>query len=187
MYHCLLFHETRSMDTLLKELKFFPNDSAHTGLTHWGWVTHICVSKLTIIGSDNGLSPGQRQALIWTIAGILLIRTLETNLSEILSEISAFSFKKRHLKMSSAKWRQLCLGLNVLTTISFSVIAGLNPDLVSAASDAAESLKGDTKQITKDLLQQLQDHHRRTEAQKSGEAPPKPSEGSVGYVISMPW
>ena len=23
-------------------------------LTHWGQVTHICVSKLTIIGSDNG-------------------------------------------------------------------------------------------------------------------------------------
>ena len=28
-------------------------------LTHWGRVTHICVSKLTIIGSDNGLSPGR--------------------------------------------------------------------------------------------------------------------------------
>ena len=27
-------------------------------LTHWGRVTHICVSELTIIGSDNGLSPG---------------------------------------------------------------------------------------------------------------------------------
>ena len=26
-------------------------------LTHWGRVTHLCVSKLTIIGSDNGLSP----------------------------------------------------------------------------------------------------------------------------------
>ena len=26
-------------------------------LTHWGRVTHICVSKLTIIGSYNGLSP----------------------------------------------------------------------------------------------------------------------------------
>ena len=46
-------------------------------LTHWGRVTHICVSKLTIIGSDNGLSPGRRQAIIWTNAGILLIRTLE--------------------------------------------------------------------------------------------------------------
>ena len=34
-------------------------------LTHWGLVTHICVTKQTIIGSDNGLSPGRRQAIIW--------------------------------------------------------------------------------------------------------------------------
>ena len=34
---------------------------------------HICVSKLTIIGSDNGLSPSRRQAIIWTNAWILLI------------------------------------------------------------------------------------------------------------------
>ena len=33
-------------------------------LTHWGQVTHICVSKLSSIGSDNGLSPGQLQAII---------------------------------------------------------------------------------------------------------------------------
>ena len=37
---------------------------------------HICVGKLTIIGSDNGLSPRRRQAIIWTNAGILLIRPL---------------------------------------------------------------------------------------------------------------
>ena len=52
-------------------------------LTHWGRVTHICVGKLTIIGSDNGLSPGRRQAIIWTNAGILLIWPLGTNFSEI--------------------------------------------------------------------------------------------------------
>ena len=40
-------------------------------LTHWGPVTHICISKQTIIGSDNGLSPGCRRAIIWTNAGIL--------------------------------------------------------------------------------------------------------------------
>ena len=80
-------------------------------------MTHICVSKLTIIGSDNGLSPGWRQAIIWTNAGILLIRTLGTNFSEILSEIHAFWFKKMHLKMSSAIWHPFCLGLNVLMLI----------------------------------------------------------------------
>ena len=63
-------------------------------VTHWGRVTHICVSELPIIGSDNGLSPGRRQAIIWTNAAILLIRALGTNLNEILSEIHAFSFKK---------------------------------------------------------------------------------------------
>ena len=84
-------------------------------LTHWGRVTHICVSKLTIIVSDNGLSPGRRQAIIWNNAGILLIRPLGTNFSEILIKIYTFSFKKIHLNMSSGKWRPSCLGLNVLT------------------------------------------------------------------------
>ena len=84
-------------------------------LTHWGQATHICVSKLTIIASDNDLLPGRRQAIIWTSAGILLIGPLWTNFSEILIEIPTFSFKKVHLKVSSAKGRPFCLGLNVLT------------------------------------------------------------------------
>ena len=84
-----------------------------TLLTHWGQVTHVCVSRLTTIGSDNGLSPGQRQAIIWTIAGILLIGPFETNFSEILIEIHAFSFRKMHWKMSG-KWRPFCLGINLL-------------------------------------------------------------------------
>ena len=41
-----------------------------TLLTHWGRVTHICVSKLIKFGSANGLSPGRRQANTWTNAGI---------------------------------------------------------------------------------------------------------------------
>ena len=83
-------------------------------LSHWGRVTHICVSKLSIIGSDNGLSPDRRQAIIWTNDGILLIGTLGTNFSEISIRIQTFLFKKMHLKMSSGKWRPFCLGLNVL-------------------------------------------------------------------------
>ena len=83
-------------------------------LTLRGRVTHICVSKLTIIGSDNCLSPGGRQAIIWTNAGILLIGPVWTNFSEILIEIYTFSLKKMRLKISFAKWRPCCLGLNVL-------------------------------------------------------------------------
>ena len=84
-------------------------------------MTHICVGKLTIIGSDNGLSPDRRQAIIWTNAGILLIGPLGTNFSEISSEIHTFSFKKKRLNKSSAKWRPFYLGLNVLTDISLGI------------------------------------------------------------------
>ena len=84
-------------------------------LTHWGWETHICVGKLTIIASDNGLAPSRCQAIIWTNAGILLIRPSETNFSEILIAIHTFSFKKMQLKMPSAKRRPFCLSLNELT------------------------------------------------------------------------
>ena len=83
-------------------------------LTHWGRMTHMCVGKLSIIGSDNGLSPGRRQAIIRTNAGILLIGPLGTNFSEILIGIQIFSIKEMQLKMSSAKWRPFWLGLNEL-------------------------------------------------------------------------
>ena len=59
--------------------------------------------NLNIIGSDNGLSPCRRQAIIWTNTGILLIGPLWTNFSDIVSEIHTFSFKKMHLKMASGK------------------------------------------------------------------------------------
>ena len=91
-------------------------------LTHWGRVTQICVGKPTIVGSDNGLSPGRRQSIIWTNVGILLIRPSGTNLCEILFGIQTFSFNKMHLKMS-AKWRPFCLGPNILT-VSWEVISG---------------------------------------------------------------
>ena len=87
-------------------LSWFP------ALTHWGWVKHIWVGNLTIIGSDNGLSAPQ--AIIWTNAWILLIGPLGTNFGEILIGIQIFSYKKLHLKTSSAKWRLFCLGLNEL-------------------------------------------------------------------------
>ena len=65
---------------------------------------HIYVNTITIIESDNGSSPGRRQAIIWTSAAILLIEHLGTNFNEIVIEILIFSFKKMHLKRSSAKW-----------------------------------------------------------------------------------
>ena len=65
----------------------------HNINSEWGRVTHIHVGKLTFIGSDNGLSPGRRQASIWTTAGILLFGPSGSNFSEILIEIDTFSLK----------------------------------------------------------------------------------------------
>ena len=59
-------------------------------LTHWGRVTHMCISNLTIIGSDNGLLPGRHQAAIWTNAWIMLIGPLGTHFSKISIEIQTF-------------------------------------------------------------------------------------------------
>ena len=69
---------------------------------------YIYVGYLTIIGADNGLSPGRHLAIICTNPGILLIGPLGTNSSEVLIEIHKFSFRKMHLKMSPAKWRLFC-------------------------------------------------------------------------------
>ena len=60
---------------------YLPHEGRLFLLTDWGRVTHTCISKLTIIGPDNGLLPGRGQAIIWTSAGILLIWTLWTNLN----------------------------------------------------------------------------------------------------------
>ena len=66
-------------------------------LSHWGRVTHMCVSKLTIIASDNGLSPSRRQAIIRNNAGLWSIETLATNFNEIGSKIQPFSPKNMSL------------------------------------------------------------------------------------------
>ena len=82
-------------------------------LTHWGRVTHICVSKFSILGSDNGLSPGRRQTIIWTNAGLLLIGPLGTNFNEIVIKIQENAFEMVVWKMA-AIWS---IGLNVLNKI----------------------------------------------------------------------
>ena len=100
---------------------------SHLGtLTHWGRVTHICVSKLTtIIGSDNGLSAGWRKAIIWPNAGILLIGPLGTNCNEMATKFLTYS-KKLRLKVSSGKWRPFCVGFNVLRRLAIQSTSNIN-------------------------------------------------------------
>ena len=122
----LCYYRTISRHTHIRQtqqLHWWSGDHSHLNhrLTHWDQVTHICVSKLTIIGSDNGLSPGRRQAIIWNNAEKLLIGPLRTNFNEMLIEILSFSFMKMRLKVSSAKWRPFYLGFNVLRKLQVSI------------------------------------------------------------------
>ena len=78
-------------------------------LTHWGRVTHICVGDLTIIGSDNGLTPGQHQSTIWTNAGILLIRTLGNLKRNSYTPIKENAFENVVWKMAAILSRPQCV------------------------------------------------------------------------------
>ena len=51
--------------------------------------------NLTIIGSDNDLSTGGHQAIIWTNVGLL---SIGTNFNKVLIRIHILSIKKTHLK-----------------------------------------------------------------------------------------
>ena len=73
--------------------------------------------KIEKLVAANGWSPVQYQATICTNARLLSVGPQGTYLNEILIENQAFPFNKMHLKMSSAKWRPLGLGPNVLTAI----------------------------------------------------------------------
>ena len=83
-------------------------------LTHWREVTHICVVRLTNIASDNGLSLGRSQAIIWTNYGTLLIWPLRTIFHELLTKIPICYLKKTPLKMSLGNLRPFCLCISVL-------------------------------------------------------------------------
>ena len=124
-------------------------------LAHWGRVTHISVSKLSTIGLDDGLSPDRRQAITWTNAGLLLIGPLGTNCSEILFGIQTFSFKKMLFKMSSAKWRPFCFGLNVLKVIHMNAkldnvgkLARANPQQNTKKHEICSYVSGCTVHIS---------------------------------------
>ena len=90
-------------------------------LTRWGRMTHMCVSDLTMINSDSGLSPGRCQAIIWTNAGISFIEPKGINFGETLIKIHIFAFRKGHLKKNrlrnSIYFRLQCFKLHVYVGI----------------------------------------------------------------------
>ena len=74
-------------------------------LTHWGRVTHICLSKLTNIDSDNGLSPDRPSHYrnqCWRIVDWSLGNNLQWNLNQnIQSFIQENAFENAVWKMAA--------------------------------------------------------------------------------------
>ena len=89
-------------------------------LTHWGRVTHICVSKQPIIASDNGLSPGRRQATVGTNAGILYSNLRNKFQWNLKRNSIIFIKKKMCFKVSSAEWRPFCLHVHQCVNVRVS-------------------------------------------------------------------
>ena len=76
---------------------------------HWeGWPQESNSDILVNIGLGNGLAPIWHQAITWTNADLLSCALLPSKFSDIWINI------KMHLKMSSAKYRPCCSGLNIL-------------------------------------------------------------------------
>ena len=80
-------------------------------------MTHICARELTIIGSDNGLSPGRRQAIIWTNARILLIGPVGNKLQWNLKRNLYIFIQEAVFQISSKNWRPFCLGIDVIKVL----------------------------------------------------------------------
>ena len=93
-----------------------------------GWVISYrasWVKHLSIHANVNSLRPSdayyfRRWLIAWTGPSHypnhcwnIVNWTLKINFSEIVIKIHTFSFKKIHLKVSSGKWRPLCLDLSV--------------------------------------------------------------------------
>ena len=122
----------RNFREIWMEIPQFLYKKMNFKMMYWGRVTYICLSRLTSIGSDNGLSPDRRQAIIWANAGILLIGPSGTDFSEILIKTHTFSFNKMHLKMSSGKWRPFCRSLNALNSVASSHCYVVTPQKASS-------------------------------------------------------
>ena len=69
-----------------------PHTHTHTH-THTRSAAYASVNQVGT-GSDKGLSSGRRQAIIYSNAGLLLIGSLGSNLSELLIKIQNFILQK---------------------------------------------------------------------------------------------
>ena len=76
-------------------------------------MTHICVSKLSTIGSDNQLLLVRRQGNTWTHDVLSYCWQIRNNCNEMLIKIKQSSNRNMSFRMSLVKWLQCCVSADV--------------------------------------------------------------------------
>ena len=100
------------------------NPDAGSIKTYWGRLVNICVSDLTIIGSDNGLSPGRRHVINRANTIILLIEPFGIHFSDI--KIHENAFENVICKMASLwSWPQHYMLASINENVSTIAIPGI--------------------------------------------------------------
>ena len=79
-------------------------------------MTHLCIHKFTIIGSDNGLAPSRRQVIIWTNASHIAKSTLMKKLQWNINQNSYIFIQENAFENVICNMSAICIGLNVLRT-----------------------------------------------------------------------
>ena len=88
--YCFWFSRLSMQNCFGEHVYLFLHSIISQPLTHWcRWRIYASLNWVTF-GSDNGLSPIRRHAIIWTNEGMSLIGLLGTNFNEILIKIQTF-------------------------------------------------------------------------------------------------
>ena len=84
----------------------YPLRSGDAFVCHWSGSSLVQVMACRLFGA---------KPFTWTNGAILSIGHLGTNFGEFYLKFKHFRWIKMHSKMSSAKWRPFCLGLDVVS------------------------------------------------------------------------
>ena len=88
-------------------------------------MAHICVNKLDVIGSSNGLSPVRRQAVVWINDDLLLIGPLEIIFGEIAIKITSTFIQEDAFENVVCETGLFCFGLIVFQACKFTALYGV--------------------------------------------------------------
>ena len=131
--HCKEHHANVPLLLAFIDLDFFSTDENHYVKSSPPSTAYMSVNR-TSIGSEDGLSPIKRQAIIWNNAGISLIGPMETNFNETKF---IHLFKKIHLKCCLENGIHICTWQHqaMSTTVELREFRDLQKKILSSKQE----------------------------------------------------